>query len=164
MCTKYIQEKWLDLHECPSLKLRELMNLEYFISNTNQWYAQENYFDPRKNFLLESSVCRHAIYSRTRLQWVQLIQNLKSEPGGMKFQMKNSHGFINGYIDVGDGCSRPFLLMTSLRYGWQVMSPTSRLKIQYNIPRARHQHHTLGFCDVGDWLECHQHVENITNI
>ena len=119
----YIEEKWLNLHECSSLKLHEMMNLEYFISNTNQWYAQENDFDPRKNFLLESSVCRHAFYSRTRLQWVQLIQNLKSEPGGMKFQMKNSHGFINGYIDVGDGCSRPTVLVTSLGCWWQVMSP-----------------------------------------
>ena len=25
-----------------------MMILEYFISNTNQWYAQENDFDPRK--------------------------------------------------------------------------------------------------------------------
>ena len=42
----------------------------------------------------------------------------------------------------------------------RVTSHVSNIKIQYNIPRARHQHHTLGFCDVGDWLECHQHVEN----
>ena len=55
-----------------------MMIREYFISNTNQWYAQENDFDPRKKSLLDSSsVCRHAFYSRTRL-WVQLFQNLNS--------------------------------------------------------------------------------------
>ena len=38
-----------------------------------------------------------------------------------------------GYIDVGDGCWRPNVLMTRFGCWWQVTSPTSRVRHQHQI-------------------------------
>ena len=38
-----------------------------------------------------------------------------------------------GYIDVGDGCWRPNVLVTKFGRCWQVKSPTSRVRHQHQI-------------------------------
>ena len=78
-----------------------------------------------------------------------------------------------GYIDFGDGCWRPNVLVTRFWCWWQVTSPTSRV---------RHQHHILAYYNVGDrckspriylkillnlapgWISCLQHNISVTNI
>ena len=76
------------------------------------------------------------------------------KPGGMKIQMKNSHGFINGYIERWD-----------LLCWWQVWDIGDKSRLQHQDSRFNIQEPgILVYCDVGDWLECHQHLKFPTNI
>ena len=54
-----------------------------------------------------------------------------------------------GYIDVGDGCWRPNVLVT-IFWCWQQVTPP--------ISNISHRHRILAYYDVVDRLKCHQHA------
>ena len=45
-----------------------------------------------------------------------------------KVRSKTSYPNYTGYIDVGDGCWRPNVLMTNLRISWPIQDAGDRLK------------------------------------
>ena len=116
----------------PTSKRFSNLSLTFFSIFSNKCWPQEIVFKSISNDLRKILNLSLISYS-SLLQWRWKYTNFTSD-----FKVYCSSCLIvdvsEGYIDVGDGCWRPYVLVTNV-FGrwWQVKSPTSRVRNQHQI-------------------------------